>query len=132
MPGAITVHSQDGASGRNAGGTAATALCPETLASRIQEYFSARQEVQAVYLFGSHARNDASRHSDVDLAIIAERIPERFLDRLLLYPGLHHHLGTPVDLLVYTPTEWHEMRLRPLFRDLRQVWPPPTGGGGAS
>lgn len=101
----------------------------EALAGRIGSFFSGEQDVRAVYLFGSHARNDASRLSDVDLAVVADGLPERFLDRLLLYPGLFRHLGTPVDLLVYTPQEWDRMRQRSLFRDHRQVWPPQAAAG---
>ncbi len=101
----------------------------EALAAQIRAYFATQKDVKEVYLFGSHARNDASRLSDVDLAVVADGLPERFLDRLLLYPGLFRHLGTPVDLLVYTPQEWDRMRQRSLFRDHRQVWPPPAAAG---
>lgn len=102
------------------------------LAVRIQQYFAAEQDVRAVYLFGSHARHDASRRSDVDLAVVADGLPERFLDRLLLYPGLFRHLGAPVDLLVYTPQEWLRMQNRALFQPHLRVWPVAEEAGGAA
>jgi len=36
----------------------------EALAAQIRAYFATEKDVKAVYLFGSHARNDASRLSD--------------------------------------------------------------------
>ncbi len=35
--------------------------------------FRAYPEIEAVYLFGSHARGQANRHSDIDLAIVPRR-----------------------------------------------------------
>jgi len=58
------------------------------------------------FVFGSYARGDASRHSDLDLIVIA-RTAKRFFDR---YDGLYldacHAVGNiGIDLLVYTPEE---------------------------
>jgi predicted nucleotidyltransferase len=65
---------------------------------------------QQVILFGSWARGDEDEHSDLDLVIIKET-QERFLDRLEKV----YELVKPtfaMDVLVYTPQEFHEMRER--------------------
>lgn len=64
---------------------------------------------QQAYLFGSHARGDADRHSDIDVLIVTptERPPvERFRDYL---PAILA-AGVGVDLFVYTPEEFEEMK----------------------
>jgi predicted nucleotidyltransferase len=65
---------------------------------------------QQVILFGSWARGDEDEYSDLDLVIIKET-QERFLDRLkrvyeLVKPAF------AMDVLVYTPQEFADMRER--------------------
>ncbi len=62
-----------------------------------------------IILFGSLARGDIGRWSDVDLLVIAEDLPERFLDRFTL---VCESLDLPgeVDVLLYTPEEIERMR----------------------
>jgi predicted nucleotidyltransferase len=72
----------------------------ENVARRIGEQTHAK----AVVLFGSHARNQAGTHSDVDLLVIAESdLPRHKRSRQL------HLLFKPypfaMDILVYTPEE---------------------------
>ena len=65
---------------------------------------------ERVILFGSTARGDADRHSDIDIVVIKET-PKRFMDRL----GDVYDLIDPdfaLDVLVYTPKEFAEMRER--------------------
>jgi len=56
----------------------------------------------AVYLFGSVARGDAERRSDVDVAVLFDNDPPRTLDNLHAALGerLQEAIGRPVDLIV--------------------------------
>ena len=66
--------------------------------------------VQAIHpcqiiLFGSHARNEAGLHSDIDLLIVQESDlsrPQRYAQVRRLFWGM----GIPMDILVYTPEEY--------------------------
>lgn len=59
---------------------------------------------QKIILFGSVAREEADRFSDIDL-IIVYRTQKRFLDRLEeLYR--HWNIDRAVDILAYTPEEY--------------------------
>jgi predicted nucleotidyltransferase len=65
----------------------------------------------AVGYFGSYARGEPSRHSDVDL-ILVKQTKKRFLDR---YDGLLRDLcaalpGLAIDALIYTPEEFEDLR----------------------
>lgn len=73
-----------------------------------------RYRVRRAILFGSLARGDASRRSDVDLILVQET-EKRFFDR---YDGLLREIaeavgGREVDLLVYTPEELAAIAHRP-------------------
>ncbi len=64
---------------------------------------------ERVILFGSYARMEVHKASDLDLIIVAKDVPEKFLKRLkwayeLLEPDF------PVDLFVYTPEEIERMQ----------------------
>ena len=39
---------------------------------KINQYFKERNEVMAVYLFGSYARGKERRDSDIDLAVLVD------------------------------------------------------------
>jgi predicted nucleotidyltransferase len=73
-----------------------------------------RYGVRRAILFGSMARGDLSRHSDVDLILVQET-DKRFLDR---YDGILAEITTAlgrraVDLLIYTPEELAAIADRP-------------------
>lgn len=60
-------------------------------------------EVRAVVVFGSVARGDFNQWSDIDVLVVADQLPERFLDR-------HGALGPPVPPVqpfAWTVPEWH-------------------------
>ncbi len=56
------------------------------LIEKIQSYFSAKNEVVAVYLFGSHAQGKARRTSDVDIGILLNsNDPDLFKEKQIRY-----------------------------------------------
>ncbi len=71
----------------------------------------------AVVLFGSRARGDASPESDWDLLVIAEELPERYMERhLFLRKRLPLELAD-ISLLAKTPQEF-KASLPPLYLDI--------------
>jgi predicted nucleotidyltransferase len=75
------------------------------LTNRLTPIFQ-QYKVQKAVLFGSIARGEATRRSDVDL-ILVQNTDKRFLDR---YDGLLGDLndavsGRAVEALIYTPEE---------------------------
>ncbi len=86
-----------------------------TLAARLQPIFRALGIRKAI-VFGSLARGDASRRSDLDLIVLWET-DRRFLDRydVLLGPIARAVPERPVDLLIYTPEELRRISHRPFI-----------------
>ncbi len=82
-----------------------------------------RHRVHEAYVFGSWARGDADRLSDIDLIVVAPS--ERpFVDRFRDY-GDVLRAPAPVDLIVYTPEEFTQQRrrrfVRHVLRDSRRI-----------
>jgi len=79
------------------------------LKRKLQPVFR-KHKIEKAILFGSFARGEASRHSDVDM-IVVQNTSLRFLDR---YDGLLSSFSQAlpewdVDLLIYTPAELAEI-----------------------
>jgi uncharacterized protein len=62
---------------------------------------------EKIILFGSYARGDVDRYSDIDLAII-KRTNKRFVERLV-EAASYLNLPLSVDIFVYTPEEFQAM-----------------------
>ena len=86
---------------------------PQRLATQLRPIFKKHGVLRAV-LFGSLARGEASRHSDLDLIVVKET-DARFLDRYdeILRDITEAVSGYDVDLLIYTPQELARMAQRP-------------------
>ncbi|TBH21219.1 nucleotidyltransferase domain-containing protein [Thermus thermamylovorans] len=80
---------------------------------RLQE----AMDLEALYLFGSHARGTADPRSDLDLLVVA-RTPLPPLKRIGLVLELLQDAPVPVDVLVLTPEELDERRELPFLRGI--------------
>lgn len=87
----------------------------EKLTSQLRTVFEKHQILRAI-VFGSLARGEESRHSDLDLIIIQDT-GKRFLDRYdeLLREIVQAVPEWNVDLLIYTPLELDRMACQPLI-----------------
>ncbi len=78
--------------------------------------------IRKAILFGSFARGEQSRHSDVDLILI-QKTSQPFFQRYDgLLAGLNNALpGLTVEALIYTPDELEQIAHRPFIaRALRE------------
>lgn len=87
----------------------------EVLASRLRPVFDKHRVLRAI-VFGSLARGERSRRSDLDLLVVQDT-DKRFLDR---YDELLREIAQvvseqDVDLLIYTPAELKRMAERPFI-----------------
>lgn len=76
-----------------------------------------KHKIEKAILFGSYARNEATRHSDLDL-ILVQNTHLRFLER---YDGLLSSFSQALpewnlDILIYTPEELADMSGRRFIR----------------
>ena len=93
-------------------------------------------EIRAIGYFGSYARGDWSVGSDLDVVVIVAAASQPFERRAAEWDMLT--LPVPVDLLVYTQSEWEALDRRARFcrtleREAVWLYQPPqhTSGTGA-
>jgi len=80
---------------------------PAEIKAFLQEKLS-HHKINAAYIFGSFAKGQASAWSDIDLLIVMPT-PAPFLERAREFDGVYQ-LGVPVDILVYTPEEFNQLK----------------------
>jgi predicted nucleotidyltransferase len=77
----------------------------------------ALDDVEAAAIFGSTARGEAREDSDIDLLLLTG-LPQ--LKAQAFFKSAGRELGRPVNVLVYTPDDWHGALERgdPLAREI--------------
>lgn len=85
--------------------------------SRLVEKLAARQDVEAVILYGSYASGSIDENSDLDFCVVQNTLqPSASARRSALLKFLQPHV--PLDLTIYTPTEFRRFKRRwPFTRD---------------
>lgn len=104
---------------------AGTMLDPAILDDVIRRIVEVAQP-QQIILFGSAARGDMNRHSDVDLLIVKDGAHRRHLAGRI-YENLYG-VAVPVDVVVVTPADVeryrdsHALVIKPALREGRVVY----------
>lgn len=73
--------------------------------------------IRKVILFGSYARGDVSRRSDLDFAVIMDT-DKRFFDRYDLCGELYGLFDTGLDIFPYTEEEFSRISHRPFIKTI--------------
>ncbi len=95
----------------------------EALSRFVERVVEALGSDTMVYLFGSYARGDWLRDSDIDLVVVSPRfrglsLGERYVLVRSLFPS-----DVSVDLLLYTPEEFERMVKKSIIlRDAMEYW----------
>ncbi len=82
----------------------------------LRDYFS-KKDVKKVILFGSFAKGDNSKRSDIDLIVIYNT-EKKFFYRYKDFWDLYQKIPYQIDLLTYTPSEWLKIKDRPFFKEI--------------
>lgn len=93
-------------------------ICDKETFDKLCYLFESYKIIKAV-VFGSFARNDQSRRSDIDLMLIQDT-SDRFFDR---YDGIYAKISkllcnNPVDLLIYTVNEVKQLSVRKFVKQI--------------
>ena len=80
--------------------------------NRILKKLKGDDSIKQVLLFGSLARGDLHIGSDIDLIVVKDT-DKKFLDRL---DEFYLDASEPLDILVYTPEEFDDMKERPFMK----------------
>lgn len=88
----------------------------------IRKYLRVLQEngvnIQQVFLYGSHAKNQAHRDSDIDIIVVSENFSgKELLERLRILGRARRNMPEPVEAYGFTPEE-----IKNRERDLSAFW----------
>lgn len=96
--------------------------------ARYVKRIRSRVELHQAILFGSYARGNYSHDSDVDVAVIADRLPEDYGERYALLKETV--LGLDLQPFAYTVKEWEKMArtesgfVQEILRHGKVIYPP--------
>jgi hypothetical protein len=77
----------------------------EQFCDRVEEAF----RPDCIILHGSLAQGTYTHHSDIDIIVIGDRLPEDFFERAYELNRLRDGV-TPIEVIGYTLIEWEQMR----------------------
>ncbi|MCG2659724.1 MAG: nucleotidyltransferase domain-containing protein [Kiritimatiellae bacterium] len=80
------------------------AVTPEKIAEAVRRIVEAAHPVRVI-LFGSRARGDAGRDSDVDIVVVEREVPNRYAEIVRLMETLRG-LILPVEILVISERDF--------------------------
>ncbi|RLI25113.1 nucleotidyltransferase domain-containing protein [Candidatus Bathyarchaeota archaeon] len=90
---------------------------------RYLDRLSKKVEVKEAYLFGSTARGDRLRSSDVDLLIISPSVGDMRPDERIRLVHTAWKYRLPADIFILTPAEFEYLRDKSVvLRDASRYW----------
>jgi len=78
----------------------------EKVARRISGQLRKALNPEAIYLFGSHARGDAGKESDLDFLVVVKESSQPQLKRAQEARAVVTERSVAKDILVFTQEEW--------------------------
>ena len=106
--------------------TKASAMLDQSILDDIIRRVVEAAQPERIILFGSAARGDMNRHSDVDLLVVKDGVHRRHLAQRI-YKSLRG-AGAPVDVIVVTPADVqryknsHALVIKPALQEGRVVY----------
>lgn len=76
--------------------------------------------VQQIILFGSHAKGEASKDSDIDLCVISKKFGVNRLDEIGILLKLAKEIDTRIEAIPASPTMWMTDRISPILHEVRK------------
>ncbi len=80
-----------------------------------------KDEKIKVIVFGSIVRNEATLSSDIDVAIISEKVPEKDLERNKILAEIRKSIKGPFEIHLLKPKTWKNWYLRFVKKDWTEV-----------
>jgi predicted nucleotidyltransferase len=76
--------------------------------------------IHAIYLFGSHARGEENKHSDIDICIVSPDFKVKTDDIQDKVFKARRQIDIALDPYLTTPSKFKMDRLSPLLHEVRQ------------
>ncbi len=76
--------------------------------------------ISAIYLFGSYARNEARKHSDIDVCVVSPDFENKTMDLQLQITGIAKAIDPRFDDYLTTPKRFKTDLVSPLLDQVRK------------
>lgn len=86
------------------------------LAQKYKELVAEKLPVKALYLYGSYSKGDYRKDSDIDIAVIVERLADNYFEDTPLLWKLKRKVSNLIEPVLLT-----EDMNNPLYRDVTQT-----------
>ena len=86
------------------------------LAQKYKELVAEKLPVKALYLYGSYSKGDYRKDSDIDIAVIVERLADDYFEDTPLLWKLNRKVSNLIEPVLLT-----EDMNNPLYRDVTQT-----------
>lgn len=86
------------------------------LAQKYKELVAEKLPVKALYLYGSYSKGDYRKDSDIDIAVVVERLADNYFEDTPLLWKLKRKVSNLIEPVLLT-----EDMNNPLYRDVTQT-----------
>lgn len=76
--------------------------------------------IQQIILFGSHARGEAAKDSDIDLCVVSKKLGVNRLDEISLLLKLAQKIDPRIEAIPVSPKMWRSDKISPILHEVRQ------------
>lgn len=83
------------------------------MARRYKEMVAEKLPLKAVYLYGSYSKGTYTEDSDIDIAVVVDKLSDNFFDDTPLLWKLRRKISTLIEPVLITPDESN-----PLYYDI--------------
>lgn len=81
-------------------------------------------KVEKLLLYGSYAKGEQHRWSDIDVCIIAPEFVKNRSQQRLKASLLAHQIDPAIEIVPYSPRDWSENLVSPLLDQIRKTGVP--------
>lgn len=89
------------------------------MAKRYKEIVAEKLPLKAVYLYGSYSKGNYTENSDIDIAVIVDKLSDNFFDDTPLLWKLRRKISTLIEPVLLTDDESN-----PLYHDIIRTGTP--------
>lgn len=99
-------------------------MVPKTLVKKLTRYREALEQhgipVAKLLLYGSRARGDHHRDSDIDICVISSKLGKQVIQEGVLISTIAHTIDPLIEVTLFSLKDWKSNRTSPLLHEIRK------------
>lgn len=99
-------------------------MVPKTLVKKLKLYRKALEKqgipVSKLILYGSRARGDHHRESDIDVCVISPKLGRRVIREGVFISTIAHQIDPLIEATLFSLKDWQTKQTSPLLHEIRK------------